>query len=251
MFRADVDLPHSSTILVVPSAIEAAPPAPLDGGIVVRALVVIHDQIAEFRSCDRLLQIAREMQDARTFHLVGLRVARAQELIASSFARIRRPILEFDSTVFGRPESFGELGLRGQMYVVELQRRRLEALFASPPNEECAALAAQFPVVAQSIRVELALATALWKPYRKAESTISAVITDEQRLARYHAEILAAEQRLYAIASEPRIEDFLFAGTACSKTPDVQSACAMIHRALQIRVTGYDAHARASHGARR
>jgi hypothetical protein len=194
------------------------------------------------------------MHDAPTIALVNRRVVRAFELLASSYARIRGPVVEFDRAVFGRLESFGELGLRGQMFIVETQLRLLEALPTSPDDVEWAALAPQLPEVAAFIRLELAFSTAEWTPYRKArssaESTMSAALTEGQRVRRYHTEILAAQQRLYAIASAPRVDGFLLDGATCDRSPRVQSACAQIHRALQLRVTGCDALTSAASGLR-
>ena len=253
MSCAAVVAPCSSNVSSAPSVAGSAPSASLGCGIILRALVVIQDQIHELRSCAQLYSVAREAGDTRTFELVWARIVRAVELVYASYGRVRPPVIAFDGPEFGGVESFGELGLRAQMYIVEVQLRRLEGLFACPFDSRWSHLAPQLPAVAESIRVDLALATARWKPYRKTHVTTGSTIalTNEQRVARYHEEVLAAEQKHYLIAAEPRVENFLFAGTACVFSSEVQSACAMILHALQLRLMGIDAVMRSISGVSR
>jgi hypothetical protein len=155
----------------------------------------------------------------------------------------------FDHAVFGdRFESFGELALRGQMFVATSQLARLAHALASVPGGverhlKRKLFAGRFRdtfEVRAFVRLEFERANGLWLPYRKIAQEPGPPYVpnhaEEERARRYHHGLSSAEVTLHAILPEPSVESMLRSGSASMNPVEVRSACSLFTVALQLRL---------------
>jgi hypothetical protein len=234
-----------------------------------RALVALQGHLGDFRRWSRELRFACDLESGlpRQQPLCHLRnhvsregvaleatrgVERALKGIAASYVRLRPLVLAFDGDTLGDAiESLGELALRTQVFVLTLQLCQIgeaffreTSLYADGIGCTRDAHAQGFPAVHEieeffdGIRRGCERTTAIWTPHRRAHATtnLSGTCDDRERDRRYRAAIREAQFAMSAIACDPRVAAFLRTRQSSVRWPAMQSACAHISIALQIRL---------------
>ena len=171
--------------------------------------------------------------------------------LALAYTRLRTHVVAFDGEEIGKTvESFGELAIRGQMFIVTAQLRRLDMEIRSATDgsrsEVVRARNLYFgrfgsaEAVAAFIRGEFLRINAIWVPHRKAGAILqenAAVPADAERAALYSSAIRDAQHHLTALADESNLAPLLRSWTQLADWPALQTAGTMMAIALSINLT--------------
>lgn len=235
-----------STFIVPPSlaALRAASVSTLD------ALVTLQSQTYAFR------RYARQLDAAHAAENEGL-IAESVKGIWGVFreltfahARLRAHVTSHDGA--HSAESFGELAIRAEMFVVSVELGELtKAVHQERSRETTALTSAGALFVLQSIDIdEMATlfragferANGLWMPHRKTsqrgESGHGNRRGSDERAERHQVAIRQAQRAINALARDTRIAPLLRAGKISHDWPAVHLATTRISAALGIDLIG-------------
>ncbi len=219
--------------------------------ISLRSLLLLQAQTVEWRRYTRQLEAAQAAQEATMVLEAMTGIGDVFRQLALAYTRLRTHVVAFDGAEIGDTiESFGELAIRGQMFIVTAQLGRLDLEIRSATNGSRSEVVRARNLffgrfgnaegVAAFVRGEFHRINANWVPHRKAGATAqpdASLLTDAQRAARYSSAIRDAQHDLAALSDETNLAPLLRSWTQLAEWPALQTAATMMAIALSLNLT--------------
>jgi hypothetical protein len=219
--------------------------------IALRSLLLLQAQTCEWRQYTRQLEAAQAAGDANMVLEAMTGIGDVFRQLALAYTRLRTHVVAFDGAEIGDTiESFGELAIRGQMFIVTAQLRPIDTEIRSAMSGNRSEVIQARNLffdrfgnaegLAAFIRAEFVRLNALWVPHRKASATAqdaTLLPSHVQRPARYLSAIRDVQHRLAALADESNLAPVLRSWTQLAEWPALQTAATMMTIALSINLT--------------
>jgi hypothetical protein len=209
--------------------------------VVLQALIGLEAQLVDVRRWSAQLDAAYGVGKPQRALEAMLGLRQVLPAVAVRYARIRRHVVAFDGAVLGHViGSFGELGIRAQIFVIAAQLAQLRSAVIGEVGRSAGdagqrADAGDRASTFDEIGTLLCVGAMFHQTFDKVTNAFATESIRRVR-ARYHAGVLRAERDIAALADVPTVATFLADGMANQGRPAVQSACTLTVAALSCRL---------------